>query len=512
VKQIALSIALIWFALIWLAGRGWAQDQQLTLEQVASLAIENDASVLKSAETLEASINEYRSLQADKHPRLSLDTAYGVDYSSKKQDDFGEYEKLTLHSVTLGFSVEQLVPTYGTLSAGISDTMTVRKGIADLTYDAAGPIETDPLFSQSPSFSLSYRQPMFFNGKIIDMALYRAVFRKGEIDYRRAAEQSRLTKNRAVYDAVSLLFDLVGLQNEKDMIEQAIELKKRGVENLQRNLEQGLVAENKVWEMRVELGKERENLLRNLYAVRDKQGRLALALGISGDATIVPARELLQPELGFEVPESPPELYRNNPGIRRTELAVEDARLNRIIDGSNGASTLTFSFSISPRYPYARQLELEAGFSESFTDFGDELAGIDLNIKTELKVPLYTGSKWRHKAAADKAVESSLQHEAAYQKSDLLRTLRMLLLRRENLAERILLLDDNMKLKKMEAEVGRALVEVGEIAELDVIEMEIEHLQKRNELERAKMDRYLTTLDILSILGQDLGEVLQGRS
>ncbi|HUV07632.1 MAG TPA: TolC family protein, partial [Spirochaetia bacterium] len=220
-----------------------------------------------------------------------------------------------------------------------------------------------------------------------------------------------------------------------------------------------------------------------------------------------PDENLLQPELRFEEPGSPQELYRNNPAIRQTELAAEDARLNRIIDGANDASTLTLSFTVSPRYPYSRP---GSKFLESFTDFADEMAGYDLGIKSELKVPLYNGAKWKHRVAADRATELSLQQEAAYQKSNLLQALRMLLLRRENLQERILLLEDNIKLKKKQAEVGRALVEVGQIAELDVIEIEIEYFVKENELEKAKMDLYLTTLDILSLMGRDLGEVIVG--
>ena len=501
-KKIALCFLLI-SAMIPVA----AQDELLSIKQVVSLALKNDTTVIKSAQTLNSSLNEYKSLQAGKYPQLNFSTSYGVDYTSKKQDigSYGidEFEKYTLHSVTLGFSLDQLVPTYGTLSAGISNAMTVRKG----RWNA---LETDPFFSQGPSFSLAFSQPVFFNGKIMDMELYGATFRKGEIGYQSAAEGNRISKNRAVYGAVSLLFDLVNLQNEIKKIEKAMELKKRAIDNLQGKFEKGLVAETQVWEMKVELGKEKEYLLANIYAIREKQGQLKLALGIAQDKSIMPDENLLQPELRFEEPGSPQELYRNNPAIRQTELAAEDARLNRIIDGANDASTLTLSFTVSPRYPFIRQLEPDATFEESFMDFADEMAGYDLGIKTELKVPLYNGAKWKHKVAADRATELSLQQEAAYQKSNLLQALRMLLLRRENLQERILLLEDNIKLKKKQAEVGRALVEVGQIAELDVIEIEIEYFVKENELEKAKMDLYLTTLDILSLMGRDLGEVIVG--
>ena len=315
-KKIALCFLLI-SAMIPVA----AQDELLSIKQVVSLALKNDTTVIKSAQTLNSSLNEYKSLQAGKYPQLNFSTSYGVDYTSKKQEPgftpADEYEKYTLHSVTLGFSLDQLVPTYGTLSAGISNTMTVQKGRSDTEEwwfpPFSGPqdttiLATDPFFSQAPGFSLAFSQPVFFNGKIMDMELYGATFRKGEIGYQSAAEGNRISKNRAVYGAVSLLFDLVSLQNEIKKIEEAMELKKRAIDNLQGKFEKGLVAETQVWEMKVELGKEKEYLLANIYAIREKQGQLKLALGIAQDKSIMPDENLLQPELRFEEPGSPQEL------------------------------------------------------------------------------------------------------------------------------------------------------------------------------------------------------------
>ena len=60
------------------------------------------------------------------------------------------------------------------------------------------------------------------------------------------------------------------------------------------------------------------------------------------------------------------------------------------------------------------------------TDFIGPNAGFDLGFTTELKIPLYNGSKWRHKVTADKATEVSRREELAHQKKDLLLSLHML--------------------------------------------------------------------------------------
>jgi len=481
-----------------------AQDKALTVTDVVTLVLNKDTSVLKSAATLKASLNNYRSLSADKYPQMNLTTSYGVDYTSKMQDALGiQYENYTTHSVTLGFSLDQLVSTSGTLSAGISDEMTTR-----LTRYKPPPIgweDSNPFYSHSPKLSLSFSQPVLFNGKFIDMDLYRAIFRRGQLEYQGEAQSNLITRNQAIYNAVSLLFDIVNLRNEIVKIEQAAALKTRGLENLQRYFEQGLVAETEVWEMRVEIGNEREYLLTNIFSLRGKEGNLRLTLGLTEDQEIKITDDLFIPQVRLDKGKSPNELFRDNPSIRQYELSSEEARLNSIIDGANDASTLTLSLTVAPRYPYPRP---ESTFGEATTDFFDEMAGVDVGFTTELKIPLYNGSKWRHKVTADKATEASRREELAHQKKDLLLSLHMLLLMQQNLKEKIPLLEDNIKLKKKQAEVERELLKVGQTTELDVIKLEIEYFEKQNELTKAKTDLYLTILNTLSLMGVSLDEVI----
>ena len=305
-----------------------------------------------------------------------------------------------------------------------------------------------------------------------------------------------------------MLFNIVSLRNEIIKIKKAIALKEMGLENLQRNFEQGLVAETEVWEMRVEIGNEKELLLANVYSLREKEGDLRLSLGLAEDQEINIAEELFVPQLRLDKIKSPVEIFRDNPTIRQFELSAEEASLNSVIDGANDASTLTLSITFAPRYPYARALEADSAFGEAITDYFDPKAGFDLGFSTELKIPLYNGSKWRHRVKADKAIEASRREELAHQRRDLLLSLRLLLLMQENLKEKIPLLEDNIRLKKKQAEVERELLKIGQTTELDVIELEIEYLEKQNDLTKAKMDLYVTILETLSLMGANLEEVI----
>ncbi len=66
-----------------------AQDRALTITDVVSLVLNQGTSVLKSEATLKASLNDYRSLLADKYPQKNLSTSDGLDYTSKRQDLLG---------------------------------------------------------------------------------------------------------------------------------------------------------------------------------------------------------------------------------------------------------------------------------------------------------------------------------------------------------------------------------------------------------------------------------------
>jgi outer membrane protein TolC len=69
-------------------------------------------------------------------------------------------------------------------------------------------------------------------------------------------------------------------------------------------------------------------------------------------------------------------------------------------------------------------------------------------------------------------------------------------------------LQDNLLLKEKQAEVERELWKIGQEPELDVIEVEIEYFEKQNDLAAATMDLYLTRLNLLSLMGEDLEKVI----
>jgi outer membrane protein TolC len=84
----------------------------------------------------------------------------------------------------------------------------------------------------------------------------------------------------------------------------------------------------------------------------------------------------------------------------------------------------------------------------------------------------------------------------------------MLLRMDQTLQERIKLLEDNLLLKKKQAEVGRALATAGQEEEIDVVKVEVEYLEKQNDLATTKRDLYLTRLNLLSLMGEDLEKAI----
>ncbi len=148
-------------------------------------------------------------------------------------------------------------------------------------------------------------------------------------------------------------------------------------------------------------------------------------------------------------------------------------------------------------------------FGTSFSAFFDPLAGIDVSFSIQLSVPLFHAGIDGYRQSADLVYEKIAEEALSAERKRLAMQLESLSVRENTLLERVRLLTDNLKLLERQKGMGRKLLEIGLITELDLADIEVESLLKENELRKAHMDIFLAALERLSLLGRDLDRELR---
>jgi len=184
-------------------------------------------------------------------------------------------------------------------------------------------------------------------------------------------------------------------------------------------------------------------------------------------------------------------------------------RIATILNGFAQAGSLTSRLSIAPRYPYSRTESWDKDFDTSFSAFLDPLAGIDVSFSIHLDVPFLGPRKDRPRQSADLVNEKMGEEALSVERQRLAMQLESLSIRQDNLQETVRLLTDNLRLLERQKDIDLRLLGIGELSELDLVEIEVEYLKKENELKKAHMNIFLVALERLSLLGRDLERELQ---
>jgi len=474
-------------------------------QELLRLILDRNPDVRQAADAASYASFSLEAVRSGRLPALGLETDYDLYYQNRKQDEDYHYENSTTHSITIGFYTKQLLPTYGTLQFDLSDTLTLA------TLGALDGSPTDPRFAQAPAFSVTLEQPAFCNGRFIDGRIYPSALRKQELARQTALESERAVRNRALTGAFALVFDVVNLRNLIGQQEKAIEIRNQSLLRLKKSLESGIVAETDVAQMSVEIGKEKEILLQAAYQLATKEDDLRSALGMRQGSPIVFDEDLadirwIQPPPG---PRTGEEDLARNPSLRLLELNLAEKRIATILNGFAQAGSLTSRLSIAPRYPYSRTESWDQDFDTSFSAFLDPLAGIDVSFSIHLDVPFLGPRKNRPRQSADLVNEKMGEEALSVEKQRLAMQLESLSIRQDNLQETVRLLTDNLRLLERQKDIDRRLLGIGDLSELDLVEIEVEYLKKENELKKAHMNIFLVALERLTLLGRDLERELQ---
>ncbi len=494
-KEYRVALAVL-IAVLILPVASFAQSTILDVEEVLRMVLEQNAAVQIADALSNQAEAIHRQTLADTKPQIDLqmDPAYGystgnlagVPYLIPPAPDWKT-------DVSLGLSLSQALPTAGIASLSLANTTSVTMSPGNIF--------------QIPSATFVLTQPVWVNGKLIDLRLLSATRRVSEINWRTAADGSREARNGNIFATFSLYVQVIGLRRNISYLERSLELVDQNLRQVRINLDAGRASETDLLELEILIGLQREALLESRYALLQVEQNLANALGLETGLTGYKLMERFPvPTLPADAKTLVVEARANNPTVRQDRLSLEKAQAEAILSGRADAPNLDLALTLLPQYNVGPQ-NLPTEFGDSFSSFFTDGTDLDLSLSIGLEIPLYNGKKATYREQVNTAAERIARETLEASLRNVRNTYEALILRQRIVQDRIELLEKNIELKaRMTADEQRKL-EVGLGTALRVESARLELIQVQNELWQARADLFLNSLDLLALSGRALEEV-----
>ncbi len=462
---------------------------ELTIGRLVDRVMSHNSEISISKDNLKIADLDYRETLADYAPALSLDeTGYTVSKS-----------KHTLkNTLEFGLVYSQELPTSGSLELELENDFTLKSTEGEsLTY------------RQSPSISLGWTQPVFVNGKFIDMEVSAAEKQKAKLNREKLQESSEATTNAAIQDALAAFFDVINQRSDAAYRKDRLEWHRRDLMILEKKRELKLITETEVWEKKLEIGDLEEELYTLRLELQESEKDLAHYLGLDDLSDLKLSNRL--PAIG--TPNLSDDLFKrvldDNPAIAKEEIALRTARLNTIMGDRNFASTLEAELSFIPDYTSTDDTIYTETFQESLTRFFERSADYNLTLSLLLTIPLIDGGKRALEKEKNLKLERIAYEKLQTQKQLAQKDLEIALQKHDNLLEKVKLLKDHVQLNKKQLEIQEKLFELKQITAHDVESVELDLINQENKLWRAEADLVNATFDLIAIAGQGLYQLLK---
>ena len=404
------------------------------------------------------------------------------------------------HRAGAQLNVTQALPTDGSLSVSTGNTLTAR-----VNHDE------DPQFRQDLSFGATWQQPLFVNGRILDLRVFGAsVELAGGIPLRLARSSTEMQKNNRIFSAIESYLQVVQLRKQLDVLSRNVETTEERVEQTRIRRRQGTARQRDVWDVETRLDDLIESRLETEYALLQAEASLAASLGISGDLSDQTLMDAV-PSLNVPTEAELIEAARQRSGqVRQAREGLSQAELRKIVNGRQYAATLSTSVSVAPSYAQDwsgggfGSENLGDSYSELFTDD----SSWDTTVSVSLQVPIYNGGQARSQATQD---EREIE-KASLSLSDARRSvedqIHALYLRRELLEEQLSFRRTSLSLEQDRLDEKQRLAELDSITQLELREAEAQVDARENALWRTRADIFLNGLRILQAAGRDLETVI----
>ena len=404
------------------------------------------------------------------------------------------------HSASAQLSLNQALPTDGSLSLVAGNTLRAR--VVE---------EEEAQYRQSLSFSATWQQPLFTNRRVIDLRVFGAgIELSGGIPLRIARSNAALQKNARIVGVLETYLQVVELRKQVDLLSANIASTAERVEQVRIRRRQGTATQRDVWDVEITLEELRESRLQAQYALRQAESSLAASLGLPEG---VSSRSLADevPELSLPAEEEIVALAgTESDQVAQARESLNQARLQRIVNGRQYAATLQTSVNVAPAYDpgWTENSFGSEDLGESYAELFTEEASWDTTVSVSLNVPLYNGGQRRHQASRDQAAIDGARISLEDTRRSVVENIRSLYLRRRLLRDQLTLRENSLRLEEDRLDEKERLAELDSLTELELQEARNQVRSRENALWRTRADLFLNGLRILQAAGRDLEDLV----
>jgi outer membrane protein TolC len=477
---------------------------------VVRLVAQHDTKVQR-AELAQTQAQATRSLAyGTLHPQISVASTgsyplYVWNRTTPPALPGSEATAVDTHRVGAELRVDQVLPTDGSVSLGLGNVMTITKR----AEETEGEDVVDPSVAQSLALTATLRQPLFTNGRPIDLRIFGLARRlQADIPVDKARLAALADTNTQVVDALGTYVEIVYLRGSIGNLSSNVAHSTRRLEQAQVRVRQGSMTQRDLWDAELELDKLNDALLEARFALLRAEQGLAWSLGVEDLGESLLADTLPAVGRTYTQEEVDARLLSSSPEVRRLALAVEEATILETLHGREHAATLTASFSLSPQYAGDRDTSGDLG--ASYSDLFAESATWNTTLALGLSVPVYQGKKAAHQREQDRATIRIAQSSLQDVEQSLRQSVRLLHLERQLLEERLRSRESSLALERGRQGDKQRLLELERITQLDLEEGQAVVAGKALEVWYARAKLFLNALRILSLAGEDIPAVLQG--
>lgn len=498
-----------------------AQDRPVLeiREAVDSVLSENAGLQRSRLEELEAQAG-YDSARAGIGPQVDLDLdAYTLDQrrievrgEATRQNPLGEEQGRTSQSHssagTLRFS--QSLPTGGRVSADGSVETSASRRLEEGDLES-----TDAEWEVEPSVSLQFSQPIFVNGRLVDIRIAREIDREAYAGVRNAEVARRQQENSTVLAAVELYLVIANLRETVDTLEFSRSVLQRQIERTEDDVEAGVASRQQLLQTRLSENRTRESLLETREQLRSLERSFARVTGGElepDEYRFARAEELFESieqdvrsrleELGAGSPEQWP--IEENAAVKRGQIQVETARSSAITADSDRAPEFSVATSVTRRYPDER--DDPAAFAGAFGDLFDGDGGFDWNVSLRLGIPIFDGGRRQRERDADELSVQLAELERQEAQKDAREDLAERLEQLEILVERIEILQADRDFEQDQVENLESLREINSATGIEVDEALVDLRESENSIVEVRTDLVLTLLEVDDLLGRSVAD------
>jgi outer membrane protein TolC len=507
-----------------------AQETVVRLQDLPGLVLAHDLGVDTSTQTALAAYKTFQGTVAQSLPQVDLSTTYALDYLPLQETQsflgldtppYLQIERLKTndqanHTLGAKVSLSQILPTAGTLSLAVSHQMSTNaystqdSTINGVTTTSGGTAQ----FAQKPVVTLGLTQPLFINGKLIDLGLFPATIQKAEIGYQKADASRIAQTNQSVAQAAQLFLTAVQLRKNIAQTGKALAVTEGNLDTMQRNFDLGLAAEADLLDAKITLSNQQQGMLALRSSLRKTELSLAHAMGRESLEGVTLSEDIPAIDLTIEAEELARRAEANHPLIRQQALAAQEKRVDDILSGQKYASTLSLSLTYTPRYPFSltNNPYYDTDLGKSFSDLYGTGSTSDITLSAGLTVHLFDGGQQEAARAGNAALTRIAENSLRSQKLAIRDQVENDLLQKASLEEKIVMLEAASSLASRRLETERTLLGLGKSTDLSVASRQADTDSKQNELWRARADLFNTLLDLSYMAGEDIARSIEGTS